>query len=285
MEEVLATEAKAEDEAAAKSEQDVMDATLVIKLGYRGEAFCGFAEQPGQRTVAGELRRALETSLRRPIELVCAGRTDAGVHAISQFVSVPVRREELPASGQGLLRSLVALTPDDLSVSELYLAPEGFSARFDAQSRAYRYRICAGSSRPVMAYDHSWWYKGGLDVEAMNAAAQLLVGEHDFKSFCKAISAVDKPTCRFVESLAVHEVEEAGEKLVCIDIRGNAFLHNMVRTIAGTLVEVGRGHRKPEWVAEVLAACDRKAAGPCAPAKGLCFVDVDYGAADLVKWS
>ncbi len=285
MEEVLASEAKAEDEAAAKSEQDAMDATLVVKLGYRGEAFCGFAEQPGQRTVAGELRRALETSLRRPIELVCAGRTDAGVHAISQFVSVPVRREELPASGQGLLRSLVALTPDDLSVSELYLAPEGFSARFDAQSRAYRYRICAGSSRPVMAYDHSWWYKGGLDVEAMNAAAQLLVGEHDFKSFCKAISAVDKPTCRFVESLAVHEVEEAGEKLVCIDIRGNAFLHNMVRTIAGTLVEVGRGHRKPEWVAEVLAACDRKAAGPCAPAKGLCFVDVDYGAADLVKWS
>ncbi len=285
MEEVLATEAKAEDKAAAKSEQDAMGATLVIKLGYRGEAFCGFAEQPGQRTVAGELRRALETSLRRPIELVCAGRTDAGVHAISQFVSVPVRREELPASGQGLLRSLVALTPDDLSVSELYLAPEGFSARFDAQSRAYRYRICAGSSRPVMAYDHSWWYKGGLDVEAMNAAAQLLVGEHDFKSFCKAISAVDKPTCRFVESLAVHEVEEAGEKLVCIDIRGNAFLHNMVRTIAGTLVEVGRGHRKPEWVAEVLAACDRKAAGPCAPAKGLCFVDVDYGAADLVKWS
>ncbi len=285
MEEVLATEAKAADEAAAKSKQDAMDATLVIKLGYRGEAFCGFAEQPGQRTVAGELRRALETSLRRPIELVCAGRTDAGVHAISQFVSVPVRREELPASGQGLLRSLVALTPDDLSVSELYLAPEGFSARFDAQSRAYRYRICAGSSRPVMAYDHSWWYKGSLDVEAMNAAAQLLVGEHDFKSFCKAISAVDKPTCRFVESLAVHEVEEAGEKLVCIDIRGNAFLHNMVRTIAGTLVEVGRGHRKPEWVAEVLAACDRKAAGPCAPAKGLCFVDVDYGAADLVKWS
>ncbi len=285
MEEVLAAETKATEEAAAKSEQDAMDATLVVKLGYRGEAFCGFAEQPGQRTVAGELRRALETSLRRSIELVCAGRTDAGVHAIAQFVSVPVRREELPASGQGLLRSLVALTPDDLSVSELYLAPEGFSARFDAQSRAYRYRICAGSARPVMAYDHSWWYKGSLDVEAMNAAAQLLVGEHDFKSFCKAISAVDKPTCRFVESLAVHEVEEAGEKLVCIDIRGNAFLHNMVRTIAGTLVEVGRGHRKPEWVAEVLAACDRKAAGPCAPAKGLCFVDVDYGAADLVKWS
>lgn len=268
-----------------KDAQDQMDATLVVKLGYRGEAFCGFAEQPGQRTVAGELHRALETSLRRPCELVCAGRTDAGVHAISQFVSVPVRREELASTGQGLLRSLVALTPDDLSVSELYLAPAGFSARFDARSRAYRYRICAGQARPVMAFDHSWWYKGTLDVEAMDAAAQLLVGEHDFKSFCKAISAVDKPTCRFVESLCVHEIEEAGEKLIAIDIRGNAFLHNMVRTIAGTLVEVGRGHRKPEWVSDVLAACDRKAAGPCAPAKGLCFIDVDYGAAQLEKWA
>ncbi len=263
----------------------VFDATLVIKLGYRGADFCGFAEQPGQRTVAGELRRALETALRRPCELVCAGRTDAGVHAISQFVSVPVRREELPAAGNSLLRSLVALTPDDLSVRELYLAPAGFSARFDAQGRSYRYRISAGQARPVMAWDHAWWYKGSLDVEAMDTAAQHLVGEHDFKSFCKAISAVDKPTCRFVESLHVSRIEEAGEELIAIDIRGNAFLHNMVRTIAGTLVEVGRGHKDPAWVADVLAACDRRAAGPCAPAKGLCFVDVAYPKSYLQAWN
>ncbi|MDO4849016.1 MAG: tRNA pseudouridine(38-40) synthase TruA [Coriobacteriia bacterium] len=258
--------------------------TLAIKLGYRGEAFAGFAEQPTERTVTGELRRALETVLRRPCELTCAGRTDAGVHAIAQYVSVPVSEAELAFPANRLTRGLTALTPDDLSVIGLYRAPAGFSARFDAEARRYRYRIAAGGPRPVMAWDHAWWYKGSLDAEAMDAAAQSLVGEHDFKSFCKAASAVDKPTHRYVSSLRVSEVEEAGEKLVCIDIEGNAFLHNMVRTIAGTLVEVGRGHRDPAWVADVLEARDRVAAGPCAPAKGLTFVGVDYPAGALLPW-
>ena len=259
--------------------------TLVIKLGYRGAAFCGFAEQPTQRTVAGELRRALETMLRRPVDITCAGRTDAGVHAISQYVSVPMLDEEIALPGQRLMRSLVALTPDDLSASALYRADASFSARFDAKSRSYRYRISAGDARPVMAWDHAWWYKGDLDVQAMDDAAKRLLGEHDFKSFCKATSAVDKPTCRYVSALDVSEVEECGEKIVAIDITGNAFLHNMVRTIAGTLVEVGRGHRSAGWVSQVLAACDRKAAGPCAPAKGLTFVRVEYPAGALAPWN
>ena len=209
--------------------------TLVIKLGYRGEGFCGFAEQPAQRTVAGELRRALETTLRRPCELTCAGRTDAGVHAIAQYVSVPVTESELMLPGARLMRSLVALTPDDLSIGALFRAQPSFSARFDALSRSYRYRICAGDVRPVLAWDHAWWYKGQLNVEAMNEASKLLLGEHDFKSFCKATSAVDKPTCRYVGALDVRALKEAGENLVAIDITGNAFLHNMVRTIAGSL--------------------------------------------------
>ena len=266
-------------------QETVRDAgTLVVKLGYRGEDFCGFAEQPGMRTVAGELRRALETALRRPCELTCAGRTDAGVHAIAQYVSLPIREDELSLDASRLTRSLVALTPDDLSIKALYRASAGFSARFDAQSRRYRYRICAGDARPVMAWDHAWWYKGSLDVEAMNEAAQLLLGEHDFKSFCKANSAVGKPTHRFVGSLGVSTVEEAGEELVAIDIEGNAFLHNMVRTIAGSLVEVGRGHRPVSWVSAVLEACDRSAAGPCAPAKGLTFMDVKYPEGVLMPW-
>lgn len=266
-------------------EEPVCDAgTLVVKLGYRGEGFCGFAEQPGMRTVAGELRRALETALRRPCELTCAGRTDAGVHAIAQYVSLPIRDDEASLDAARLTRSLVALTPDDLSIKGLHRAPAGFSARFDAQSRRYRYRICAGDARPVMAWDHAWWYKGSLDVEAMDEAAQLLLGEHDFKSFCKATSAVGKPTHRFVGLLNVSTVEEAGEELVVIDIEGNAFLHNMVRTIAGTLVEVGRGHRPVSWVSEVLEACDRAAAGPCAPAKGLTFMAVKYPEGVLVPW-
>ena len=260
-------------------------ATLVIQLGYRGADFAGFAEQPGGvRTVAGELRRALETVLRRPCELTCAGRTDAGVHALAQYVSVPVDGSELNLPAARLTRSLVALTPDDISIRGLYRAPLGFSARFDALSRSYRYRIATSEAKPVLAWDHSWWYRGALDVEAMSEAARALVGEHDFKSFCKAISAEGKPTCRYVGRLEVSRVEEAGEKLVALDITGNAFLHNMVRTIAGTLVEVGRHHRSPAWVADVLAARDRAAAGPCAPAKGLTFVGVEYPENLLTPW-
>ena len=264
---------------------DTDGATLVIRLGYRGAGFCGFAEQPGARPVAGELRRALETALRRPCELTCAGRTDAGVHAIAQYVSVPVTAAEKDAlSGTRLMRSLVALTPDDLSVQALYRAPAGFSARFDALARSYRYRIAASDARPVLAWDHAWWYRGALDEAAMHDAARALVGEHDFKSFCKAVSAEGKPTCRYVARLDVSRVEEAGEELVAIDVTGNAFLHNMVRTIAGTLVEVGRGHRDAAWVARALEARDRSAAGPCAPAKGLTFVGVEYPENVLAPW-
>ena len=250
--------------------------TLVIRIGYRGAGFAGFAEQPSVRTVAGELRRALETALRRPCELTCAGRTDAGVHAIAQYVSVPVTEAELGLPGERLMRSLVALTPDDLSVQAILRAPAGFSARFDAISRSYRYRIAASQARPVLAWEHSWWYRGALDVDAMAEAARPLLGEHDFKSFCKASSAEGKPTSRYVGALDVSRVSEAGEELVAIDVTGNAFLHNMVRTIAGSLVEVGRGHRAPGWIEGVLAARDRSAASPCAPAKGLTFVGVAY---------
>lgn len=259
--------------------------TLVIRIGYRGAGFAGFAEQPSVRTVAGELRRALETALRRPCELTCAGRTDAGVHAIAQYVSVPVTEAELGLPGERLMRSLVALTPDDLSVQAILRAPAGFSARFDAISRSYRYRIAASQARPVLAWEHSWWYRGALDVDAMAEAARPLLGEHDFKSFCKASSAEGKPTSRYVGALDVSRVREAGEALVAIDVTGNAFLHNMVRTIAGSLVEVGRGHRAPGWIEGVLAARDRAAAGPCAPAKGLTFVGVAYPEGVLEPWA
>lgn len=259
--------------------------TLVIRIGYRGAGFAGFAEQPSVRTVAGELRRALETALRRPCELTCAGRTDAGVHAIAQYVSVPVTEAELGLPGERLMRSLVALTPDDLSVQAILRAPAGFSARFDAISRSYRYRIAASQARPILAWEHSWWYRGALDVDAMAEAARPLLGEHDFKSFCKASSAEGKPTSRYVGALDVSRVREAGEELVAIDVTGNAFLHNMVRTIAGSLVEVGRGHRAPGWIEGVLAARDRAAAGPCAPAKGLTFVGVAYPEGILEPWA
>lgn len=261
-----------------------LDGTLVLRLGYRGAEFSGFAAQPGRRTVAGEVVRALETLLRRPVELTCAGRTDAGVHALAQYVSVPLSTAELGLDARRLSHGLSALLPDDISPSQLYRAPAGFSARFDARSRSYRYRIVAGQARPVLAWNHAWWLRCRLDADAMDEAAQALVGEHDFKSFCKATSAEGKPTHRCVMSLGVHEENECGERVTCIDVAGNAFLHSMVRTITGTLVEVGRGQRDAGWVAEALAACDRKAAGPCAPAKGLTFVGVDYPEELLEPW-
>lgn len=266
------------------ADPSTLDATLVLKLGYRGADFCGFAAQPGRRTVAGEVVRSLETLLRREVDLTCAGRTDAGVHAIAQYVSVPVTADELALPVRRLMHGLSALLPDDISPAALYHAPKGFSARFDARSRSYRYRIVAGEARPVLAWDHAWWLRSDLDVAAMGEAASALVGEHDFKSFCKATSAEGKPTHRCVMRCDVSEQAECGERVICIDVVGNAFLHSMVRTIAGTLVEVGRGHRSPAWVGEALAACERKAAGPCAPAKGLTFVGVDYPQELLAPW-
>ena len=266
------------------ADPSTLDATLVLKLGYRGADFCGFTAQPGRRTVAGEVVRSLETLLRREVDLTCAGRTDAGVHAIAQYVSVPVTADELALPVRRLMHGLSALLPDDISPAVLYHAPKGFSARFDARSRSYRYRIVAGEARPVLAWDHAWWLRSDLDVAAMGEAASALVGEHDFKSFCKATSAEGKPTHRCVMRCDVSEQAECGERVICIDVVGNAFLHSMVRTIAGTLVEVGRGHRSPAWVGEALAACDRKAAGPCAPAKGLTFVGVDYPQELLAPW-
>lgn len=258
------------------------EATLVLKVGYRGANFAGYAEQPGERTVAGELRHAIETILRRPCELTCAGRTDAGVSALAQYVSIPVLASELEGrSADRMGRSLMALTPDDLSIRGLYRASASFSARFDALERAYCYRIACGNARPVMAWDHAWWYRGSLDAAAMNSAAQALVGEHDFRSFCKVASTKlleenGRSTSRYIASVSVSEREEAGEKLVFVNVAGNAFLHNMVRIMVGSLVEVGRGHRDELWLAQALAARDRSAAGPTAPAKGLVFEGVTY---------
>ena len=250
--------------------------TLVLKVGYRGAGFSGFAAQEGRRTVAGELVSALETLLRRPVEIVCAGRTDAGVSAVAQHVSLPVTREEWEGlTARRLLWSLTALTPPDISVMGAWRAAPGFSARFDALGRRYRYRIKCGP-QPVLLADHVWWLRDGLDVGAMDRAARALVGEHDFRSFCKKSSAEGRRTFRCLTECAVSHQVEAGEELVCVDVAANAFLHNMVRIIAGTLMAVGMGQMAPEDMEGILEARDRRAAGPTAPARGLTLIRMEY---------
>lgn len=252
-------------------------AVLALEVAYNGAPFSGFARQPGQLTVQGSIEEALALIFRHPIETVCAGRTDSGVHAKGQVVSfeVPVQEYE-QRSDYKLLRSLNALTHEDISIRSIEQKPNDFSARFSATMREYRYFICVGRAAPLFMKNFSWHLPKNLDIEAMRKAATYLIGEHDFKSFCMAVSAEGKSTMRNVFSITVEPDELWGEQLVVITVKGNAFLHSMVRTIVGTLVAVGRGQRNPEWVTEVLEARNRSAAGENAPAQGLVFWRVSY---------
>ncbi len=251
--------------------------TYALTLGYRGEAFNGYARQPGQLTVQGELERALGVLLHRDVETVCAGRTDAGVHARRQVVSFDVAGEEASAiDAHRWLRSLNALTHDHIVGRSVDEREPGFSARFDAKARTYRYFICTSATPPLFLDRFCWHVPGELDLEAMGEAAMFLEGEQDFKSFCKAESAEGKSTFRNVSRTAVERVDMLDEDMVCIEVEGNAFLHNMVRTMVGTLVMVGRGKRPSRWVFDVLDAHDRRAAGETAPAAGLVLWDVKY---------
>ncbi|QWT17310.1 tRNA pseudouridine(38-40) synthase TruA [Collinsella sp. zg1085] len=268
-------------QASIHATEDIQDAacavgTIVFKLAYQGSAYAGFAVQIGQTTVAGELTSALETFLRRPVELTCAGRTDAGVHAAAQYISFPALAPELSISRSRWMRAMAALLPDDIGIQEVFHAPLGFSARFDARARTYVYRIATGEARPVLGAPLIWWHRSPLDIDAMQEACKYLIGEQDFKSFCKSTSALGKPTCREVFSASWSHDELMSTNILAFTICGNAFLHSMVRTIVGSMVEVGSARRSPQWMAEIIAARDRRAAGPTAPAQGLCFMSVSY---------
>lgn len=257
--------------------RETPERTLSLTVSYNGAPFSGFARQPGQLTVQGELEQALSLVFRRPMEVVCSGRTDAGVHALGQVVSFDVANDELEGRNlYSLRRSLNALTHEGITVREVEERQPGFSARFDAQWREYHYHVCLDEVPPLFMRDFSWYVHGQLDIDAMREAATYLVGEHDFKSFCMAASAVGKPTCRNVHEISLSREMVMGEDILTIKVVGNAFLHSMVRTIVGTLVMVGRGQRKPEWVCEVLEARNRTAAGENAPAAGLVFWWVQY---------
>lgn len=248
---------------------------MALTISYNGEPFSGFARQPAQRTVQGELESALETVLRRPVETTGAGRTDAGVHALGQVVSFELQEDENPQPHE-LLRSLGALCGPHISVAEVREAAPGFSARFSAEAREYRYRIVSGPVAPIFLAPYAWWVKRTLDLSAMREAAESLLGEHDFKSFCVAGSAIGKPTTRRLELVEISTGMDCGEHVGVVRVVGNSFLHSMVRVIVGSLVEVGTGRRPPEWMGEVLAGCDRSLAGPTAPACGLTLWHVSY---------
>lgn len=251
-----------------------MGLVLALTVAYDGAGFAGFARQPGLETVQGRLETALATVLRRDVETVGAGRTDAGVHALGQVVSFELAEGE--THDATLVRSLNALVGAGIAVTGARPAPDGFSARFDAVAREYRYRIVPGPVPPLFLAPYSWWVKGALDLGEMRAAAAALIGEHDFRSFCVSASAEGTRTFRRLDAVEILPDVEMGEHCIVVRVTGNAFLHSMVRTIVGSLVEVGCGRRPASWMAEALAACDRSAAGPTAPAQGLTLWHVTY---------
>lgn len=255
-------------------EREEAGGTLVLTLGYDGAGLAGFQRQAGLATVQGRLEEALAVALRREVSLECAGRTDAGVHALGQVVSLPASGDDPDPTS--LVRSLNALLGPGIVVSGACRAVAGFSARHDAEAREYRYRLVPGPVPPLFLAGRAWWVKGGLDLGAMREGARHLLGEHDFRSFCVAESAAGKRTVREIETLDVGPAQEMGEHCVVVRVVGRSFLHSMVRIIVGTLVEVGRGRRPAAWVGEALAASERAAAGPTAPPHGLVLWHVRY---------
>ena len=245
---------------------------LRLLIRYDGTEFEGWQEQPGgHRTVQGRLRAALATLARGPerIVLVGAGRTDAGVHALGQVAHVAVdTRLDPPA----LCRALNALLPVDLAVPALAPAPPTFHARRDARGKHYRYRLWTRRIRDPLRARYSHHVPIALDLPAMRRAARAFAGTHDFRSLCAAGSAPTS-TVRRLTRVAI-EGEARGE--VRVEVEGDGFLRHMVRNLVGTLLEVGSGRRDPDSVPELLARRDRSAAGPTAPARGLCLVRVDY---------
>ncbi|MCL2632674.1 MAG: tRNA pseudouridine(38-40) synthase TruA [Coriobacteriia bacterium] len=251
---------------------------IALTLAYIGTDYHGFARQDGLPTIQGALEQALETIYRRPIETVGAGRTDAGVHANGQVVSFTLSQDELDERPlERLQASLNALTSDSMVVRSAVQKPADFSARFSAVSREYRYRLIASRSPSLFLAPYAWSLpEHRIDVNKMREAAPYLEGEHDFKSFCQAASAVDKNTVRTIQKIHIFSMDHLGEPCLVVQVIGNAFLHSMVRIIVGSMVDIGYGRHEPEWLGEVLAALDRRSAGQTAPAHGLTFWRVRY---------
>ena len=242
---------------------------VALGVEYNGASFHGFQKQSHDPdTVQQYLESGFSQVAAEPITLVCAGRTDAGVHSTNQVVHFDTLAQR---PTKAWTRGVNALLPDTIAVKWAVPVEPGFHARFSAHHRTYRYIICNRATRPALAYEQLTWVRESLDVDGMRVAAQYLVGEHDFSSFrasqCQARSPV-----RRVDYI---HLAQRGE-LVVIEIRANAFLHHMVRNIVGVLLKVGLAEQPAEWVEHVLKAKDRRCAAATAKPHGLHLVAVAY---------
>ncbi len=251
---------------------------LRLAIAYLGTGFHGIAPQPGQRTVAGEVQRCVATVLRLAYQPPCtvAGRTDAGVHAWGQVMHLDVDERDVPSADElvKLRRSLTKLLAPEISVRALDYAPEHFDARFSATARRYRYTLLTSVEPDPFRSHISWHVPTPLDLASLRLASDAFLGEHDFTSFCRPPKGQEGASLR--RTVVVAHWSEPEPSVLRFEIEANAFCQQMVRSIVGMLVECGRGRRSPGEIRTVLAARNRNAAGPVAPAHGLCLWKVRY---------
>jgi len=253
-----------------------------LDLSYDGSEFSGWAKQAGgRRTVQGEIEDALRTVTRTKdttYELTVAGRTDAGVHARGQVAHVDLPEELWAEHREKLLKRLAGRLSKDVRVWSLTEAPAGFNARFSAVWRRYAYRVTdePGGVDPLLR-SHVLWHDWPLDVDAMNQAAERLLGEHDFAAYCKKREGAT--TIRTLQQLSLVRGEDG---VITATVRADAFCHNMVRSLIGALLFVGDGHRGPDWPGKVLAAGVRDSAVHVVRPHGLTLEEVGYPADELL---
>ncbi|MCM2290191.1 MAG: tRNA pseudouridine(38-40) synthase TruA [Sulfuritalea sp.] len=248
---------------------------IALGLEYDGSGFCGWQSQAGGGAVQDAVESALSIVADAPTRVVCAGRTDAGVHALAQVVHFDT---EAVRPDTAWVRGVNAHLPASVAVRWAQPVSSEFHARFSARGRRYRYVLLNRTERPALMARRVGWFHRPLDADAMAAAASLLLGEHDFSAF-RAIECQAKSP---VKTLRRADVVRHGNLLV-FDFEASAFLHHMVRNLVGALVYVGKGAHPPEWVGEVLAGRDRARAAPTFEACGLYFAAVDYDAAWQLK--
>jgi tRNA pseudouridine38-40 synthase len=240
-----------------------------ITVAYDGGPFVGWQRQATGTSIQGLIEDALRELDDRDVTVNGAGRTDAGVHAIAQVASFTLVRD---ISAEVVVRSLNAKLPPEVRIRSAEEVPASFHARFNATSKSYRYRLWNADVVNPFERAYAWHVFGALDVAAMAEAARLVEGRHDFAAF-QTVGGASGQT----ERVMTRSVLTAGEDgLLTYDVTGDGFLRHMVRAIVGTLVEVGRGRQRPEWIRDVIASRDRSQAGKTAPAHGLFLVRVDY---------
>lgn len=247
---------------------------LAAIVEYDGTGFCGWQYQESVRTIQAELEKAISNVADSSVRIITAGRTDAGVHATGQVIHFDV---EVNRDNNAWLRGMNSNLPADVVIHWVNQVADDFHARFDATGRHYHYVILNRRTRPTfLAKKVSWDYRE-LDVERMQAAARFLEGEHDFSSF-RAVACQAKSPVRDLRQL---KISTRGDYIV-LHVYANAFLHHMVRNLAGVLMTIGAGEQEPEWAKSVLAARDRTQGGLTAPPDGLYLTTVEYPEASAI---